>query len=143
MTNGLTKPSERFSQEIEPALSDYIKDPLSQRLANILATAVDHHVDWTYKYYETADPSRLYGAVDEKSFRRQLLPHCPQLQIVNELSAAAHHRFLDRKNDPPRVVDTSTAAYREQTGTLYVCKHETPFLQAATISVDFWRAWKD
>jgi hypothetical protein len=141
MTNGLTKPSERFSHEIEPALADYIKNPLSQRLANNLARAVDHHVDWTFEYYKTVDPSRLYGTSDEKSFRRKLLRQCPQLQTMNDLSDAAHHRFLTRQNDPPRTVVTSTAAYSAKAGALYV--RESPFLLAATKAVDFWRAWKD
>ena len=108
MTNGLTRPSERFIQEIEPALAEYNKGPLSERLANNLARAVDHHLDWTFDYYRKVDPSRLNGAGDEKSFRRQLLQQCSQLQIMNDLSDAAHHRFLTRPNNPSRIVDTST-----------------------------------
>jgi hypothetical protein len=50
MNSGLTKPSERFIEEIEPALADYIKEPLSERLANNLARAIDHHLDWTFDY---------------------------------------------------------------------------------------------
>jgi hypothetical protein len=141
MTNGLTKPSERFSQEIEPALADYINGPRSERLANNLARAIDHHVDWTFDYYSKVDPSRLKGAGDVKSFRRQLLQQCSELQIVNDLSDAAHHRFLTWPNNPPRIVDTSTAAYVDA-GALYV-QNFGPFLPAATNAVDFWRLWKD
>ena len=71
--NELMKPSERFRREIESAYDDYVKDPLSERLANNLARAIDHQTDWTFDYYE-ADPSRLDGATDIKSFRRKLLP---------------------------------------------------------------------
>jgi hypothetical protein len=101
MNSGLTKPSERFIEEIEPALADYIKEPLSERLANNLARAIDHHLDWTFDYYRKVDPSRLNGAGDEKSFRRQLFPQCSQLRMMNDLSDAAHHRFLTRSNDSP------------------------------------------
>jgi hypothetical protein len=143
MTEGLTRPSEQFRREIEPALADFDKDRLSERLANNLARAIDHHADWTFAYYKALDPSRLNGAVDEKTFRRQLLPQCRQLQIMNDLSDAAHHRFLTRNNNPPRVVDVSTAAYSVQAGTLYVQKYETPFLPAASEAIDFWSKWKD
>ena len=143
MTNGLIKPSERFLGEVEPALSEYIKDPLSERRANILATAVDHHLDWTFEYYRTVDPSRLGGAVNIKSFRQQLFSQCSQLRMMNDLSAAAHHRFLTWTNDPPRTVDISTAAYKVDEGALCVPNFETRFLPAATQAVDFWRVWKD
>ena len=50
---GLVKPSERFRQEIEPALADYRAGSLpSERLANNLAKAIDHHLEWTFSYYE-------------------------------------------------------------------------------------------
>jgi hypothetical protein len=114
MTNGLIKPSERFRQEIQPALDDYLKELGSERLANNLARAIDHQVDWTFEYYEQTDPRRLNGAKDEKSFRRQLLGQCPELAIMNDLSDAAHHRFLNRPSNPARVTVTSSAAYSVQ-----------------------------
>ena len=98
------KPSELFRREIKPALDDYLAHPLDERLANNVARAIDHFADWTFKYHKEVDPSRLSGATDEKSFRAQLLPQCPELQMMNDLSDAAHHRFLDRPNNPPRVV---------------------------------------
>ena len=140
--NELMKPSERFRREIESAYDDYVKDPLSERLANNLARAIDHQTNWTFDYYE-ADPSRLDGATDIKSFRRKLLPQCRQLQCMNDLSDAAHHRFLTRKNDPPRVVAVSTSAYLQQSGALHVPAYETPFLPAANEAVEFWRNWQD
>ena len=111
MTNGLIKPSEQFQQEIQPALDDYLKDPLSERLAKNLARAIDHQVDWTFEYYQKNDRSRLNGARDVKSFRRQLVTQCSELQIMNDLSDAAHHRFLTWPNNPPRVVVQSSAAF--------------------------------
>jgi uncharacterized protein YndB with AHSA1/START domain len=148
MTNGLIKPSERFQQEIQPALDDYLKNPLSERLAKNLARAVDHQVDWTFEYYKQNDPSRLNGASDVKSFRRQLVTQCSELQIMNDLSDAAHHRFLTRPNNPPRVVVQSSAAFslRSPTGggsvQLYISAYG-PFLPAATKAVAFWRNWQD
>lgn len=139
----MIKPSERFLEMVEPALSEYIRDPLSERRANILAAAIDHHLDWTFEYYNAVDPSRLDGAVDVKSFRRHLFSECSQLQMMNDLSDTAHHRFLTWPNNPPRVVDTSTAAYKVEEGVLCVRNFETSFLPAATKAVDFWRVWKD
>jgi hypothetical protein len=137
------KPSERFRQEIEPAFADYLENPLSMRYANNLARAIDHQADWTYEYYARIDSSRLKGASDVKSFRRNLLVQCPQLQMMNDLSDAAHHRVLTRKNDPPRVVAVSTAAYSEQSGALHVPNYETPFLPEVTKAIEFWRDWPD
>ena len=150
MTNGLIKPSEQFRREIQPALDDYLRDPHSERLANNLARATDHQVDWTFEYYKQNDPSRLNGASDVKSFRQQLLGQCPELQMMNDLSDASHHRFLTRPNNPTRVVVTSSSAYSPQTTTgpggsagLYVSGYGTSFLAAATNAVKFWRSWQD
>ena len=143
MTNRLIKPSENFREEIEPALAVYLNDPLSKRLANNLARAVDHHLTWTFEYYKDVDPSRLSGSSNEKEFRRQLISQCPELRIMNDLSDAAHHRFLRRPNDPPRATVASTAAYSTEAGELYVTDHKAPFFRAAVKAVDFWRGWED
>jgi hypothetical protein len=111
MSNGLIKPSEQFQRQIQPALDDYLRDPGSERLANNLARAVDHQVDWTFEYYKQNNPSRLNGASDVRSFRRQLLKQCPELQMMNDLSDAAHHRFLTWPSDPPRITVESSSAY--------------------------------
>ena len=148
MTNGLIKPSEQFQQEIQPALDDYLKNPRSERLAKNLARAIDHQVDWTFEYYQQNDPSRLNGARDVKSFRRQLVTQCSELQIMNDLSDAAHHRFLTWPNNPPRVVVQASAAFSLQSPTgggsvqLYISTYG-PFLPAATKAVAFWRNWQD
>jgi hypothetical protein len=143
MTSGLIKPSEQFNQEIAPALDDYIKNPLSERLANSLARAIDHQLAWTFEYYNAIDPSRLYGAKNEKALRVTLSSDCEELRMMNDLSDAAHHRFLTRKNDPPRIVEASTSAYYVEAGALYVRKYNRPFLPSATTATDFWRRWKD
>jgi hypothetical protein len=143
MSNGLIKPSEVFRRKIEPAFNDYTKNPLSERLANILAMAIDHQSDWTFEYYKNVDPSRLSGSSSVKAFREQLISQCPQLQVMNELADADHHRFLTRPSNPPRVVDTSTAAYSVQAGELCVPKYQATFLSEATKAIDFWRVWKD
>jgi hypothetical protein len=46
--------------------------------------------------------------------------------MMNDLYDVAHHRFLNRPSDPPRVVEASTAAYSVKAGALYVNKYETP-----------------
>ena len=136
------KPSDRL-QEVELALADYKSDPLSERKANILASAIDHHVDWTYVYLSDTHPSRIGGAKNEKQFLRQLLPRCPQLQIMNELSDAYHHRHLDQPSNPPRVITESTAAYSVLNGALHIQRWDKPFLSEAITAVDFWRNLKD
>jgi hypothetical protein len=143
MIQGLTTPSERFRQEVEPALADYDRDRLSERLANNLARAIDHHVDWNFQYYKAVGASRLNGAKDTKEFRATLLSQCPELQMMNDLSDAAHHHFLDRPNTPPRVIDVSTAAYVVQDGQLWVREYEKPYWPSATKAADFLRNWKD
>ena len=55
MSDELIKPSDQFRREIEPALDDYLKDVGSERLANNLARAIDHQVDWTFEYYKKVD----------------------------------------------------------------------------------------
>ena len=63
----------------------------------------------------TSGPIRVasMAQTNPKSFRRQLLGQCPGLAMMNDLSDAAHHRFLDRPNDPARITVTSTAAYSQ------------------------------
>jgi hypothetical protein len=51
-----------------------------------------------------AESRSIVGASDPKSFHQQLLGQCPELQMMNDLSDAAHHRKLTRSNNPPRVV---------------------------------------
>jgi hypothetical protein len=50
--------------------------------------------------------------------------------MMNDLSDAAHHRFLDRPNDPPRITVTSTAAYSQVNSAggvqLYIQATQTP-----------------
>jgi hypothetical protein len=140
---GLTKPSECFKQEIEPALAEYENEPLSERRAKILASAIDHHLDWTFEYYKRVDSSRLGGAADVKVFRRNLISQCPELQMMNDLSDGKHHRFLDRPSNPPRVADVSTAAFSVQNGQLYVPEYGKLFEPSARTAANFWGNWQD
>jgi hypothetical protein len=43
--SGLTKPSERLRENVEPAVSEYLQNPLSKRHANALAGALDYHLE--------------------------------------------------------------------------------------------------
>ena len=70
--SGLVKPSERLEQNVEPAHHDYLQNPLSERHANILAGALDDHLEWTFKYYGQVNPLRLNGTT-LTSFRTDLL----------------------------------------------------------------------
>src|SRR5262249_5047989 len=94
MTNGLIKPSEQFHQEIQPALDDYLKNPLSERLAKNLARAIDHQVDWTFEYYQQNDRSRLNGARDVKSFRRQLVTQCSELPLQSPTGGGSVQLYI-------------------------------------------------
>jgi hypothetical protein len=137
-----TKPSEIFRQRVEPAYSDYLRDPLSERYANTLAGALDAHLEWTYKHLNEVDPARLNGAT-LGSFREGLLTNNRPLRVMSDLAVAAKHRELDWPSDPPRVVTRSTDAYYEKDGVLYVNKFYTPFRSEAGNAVDFWRKWPD
>jgi hypothetical protein len=140
--SGLTKPSERLREYVEPAFREYLQNPLSQRHANILAGELDNHLEWTYKYHQQVDPSRLNGAT-LTSFRTELLNQHRALQVISDLADAARHRYLDRAHDPPRVVTLSTAAYYEEAGVLHVKGFDSLFSYEATKAFEFWRNWRD
>ena len=119
-----------------------MQNPLSERHANILAGALDDHLEWTFKYYEQVNPSRLNGAT-LKSFRTDLLKQYPALHVMTDLADAARHRYLDRPHDPPRVVSLSTDAYYEKAGVLHIQGFHTPFPSEAEQALEFWRRWPD
>jgi hypothetical protein len=138
--NGLTLPSARFLSEIQPAWQEYLSDPLVERKANNLARAMDHHLDWTFSYYNQVDRSRLMGATSLDGFREKVFGLCPELQMMRDLSDAAHHRFLTRSS---AVVVTSSAAYSFQNGALLVPDYGRSFGDSARKAVEFWRQWPD
>jgi hypothetical protein len=142
MTTGhsLTAPSERFRTEIQPAWEEYLSNPLVERKANNLASAVDHHLDWTFEYYNQVDQLRLMGATDLAGFRQKIFGLCPELRMMRDLSDAKHHRFLTRKS---AVVVTSSSAYSAQNNTLLVPSYGRSFADSARKAVDFWRQWAD
>ena len=107
----LLKPSERFRSEVDPAFKEYLSESLSERRANNIARALDHHLDWTYEYYARGDRSRLPGDCSLATFRQEAFASCPALQMMHDLSDASHHRFLTRQSKPPRTVEVSSAAY--------------------------------
>jgi hypothetical protein len=141
----LVKPSENFQNEIEPAFAEYRADAVSERQAKNLARAIDHHLVWTYEYHSNGDRSRLLGANGLKKFRRAVFGHCPELEIMWDISDAAHHRFLTLPARPgvPRTVPTSTDAFTVQANELWVKHYNRRFLSAATTAVEFWRRWPD
>jgi len=138
--NSLTSPSARFQSEIEPAWKEYLSDPLVERKANNLARAIDHHLDWTFTYYDQVDRSRLMGATNLDGFRQKVFGLCTELQMMRDLSDAAHHRFLTRSS---AVVVTSSAAYSVQNSALLVPDYARAFGDSARKAVEFWRQWPD
>jgi hypothetical protein len=140
--SGLTKPSERLQQNVEPALGDYLQNPLSKRHANILAGALDDHLEWTFKYYAQENPLRLNGAT-LTSFRTDLLTQHRALHAMSDLADAARHRQLDKPHVPRRVVTLSTDAYYEKAGVLHVTGFDAPFSSMAGEASEYWRKWPD
>ena len=132
-----------FRETVEPALKEYLEVQLSERRANILAEALDAHLEWTYEYYERTDPSRLDGAATLRSFRTDLLKKHRPLHVMSDLADSARHRFLDRPRNPPRLVTSSTAAYYVEAGVLHVQGFKSPFASEARQAVEFWRDWRD
>jgi hypothetical protein len=146
----LLKPSERFRSEVDPAFKEYLSDSLSERRANNIARALDHHLDWTYEYYAQGDRSRLLGGGSLATFRQKAFALCPVLQMMHDLSDASHHRFLTRQSKPSRIVVVSSAAYAVQGSpqlsspqSLWVNGYGTPFLPVARTAVEFWKHWPD
>jgi hypothetical protein len=140
--SGLTKPSEILRERVEPALKEYLEEPLSERRANILAKELDAHLEWTYEYCKQTDPSRLDVAT-LTSFRTDLLKQHRALHVMSDLADCARHRFLDRPRDPPRVVKSSTSAYYEEAGVLHVQGFNSPFASEARQAFEFWRNRQD
>jgi hypothetical protein len=140
--SGLTKPSERFQQNVEPAFSDYFQNPLSERHANNLAGELNNQLEWNDKYYQQVDHPCLKGAT-LKSFRTDLLERHPALCAMNDLADAARHRELEWPQDPPRVVTLSTDAYYQKDGVLYVKGFDRPFSSMAEEAGDYWRKQPD
>jgi hypothetical protein len=139
----LLKPSERFRSEVDPAFKEYLSESLSERRANNIARALDHHLDWTYEYYARGDRSRLPGDCSLATFRQEAFASCPALKMMHDLSDASHHRFLTRQSKPPRTVVVSSAAYAVQDCDLWVSGYERPFRPAASDAVEFWKRWRD
>ena len=136
----LLKPSELFRTEIEPALAEYRADHLSERRAKYVARAIDHHLDWTHAYYKSVDRSRAPHKLWD--FRLEVFERCPELQIMNDLSNAAHHRLLRVREKLPRLVATASDAFTVCTDELWI-EGYGPFLPAANAAVEFWRKWRD
>ena len=72
--------------EVEPAFTEYLADLLNERRAKYVARAIDHHLDWTYEYYERVDKSRLLNTGSLRTFRFELFSRCPELQIMWDIS---------------------------------------------------------
>jgi len=143
MSTDLTPPSARFRSRILPSWDEYLADPQNERRADSLAHALDHHLDWTFEYYTDGDRSRLMGVTTLKEFRQKLFAQCPALQMMWDLSDAAHHRFLNRPSTPARVVVVSSMAYDTQDNELRVPNYGRPFRDVASQAVEFWRQWPD
>jgi hypothetical protein len=111
--SGSTKPSERLRENVEPAVSEYLQNPLSRRHANALAGALNDHLEWTYKYYQQVNPSRLDGAT-LRSFRTDLLKQHRSLQVMSDLADAAHHRYLDRAHVQGRIWNTTARQIKNE-----------------------------
>jgi hypothetical protein len=142
MNSSLLKPSEVFLQKIKPAFLDYVAHPGDERLANILATAINSHAEWTFRYYEQIDRSRLFGATTLKKFREMIFDMCSELRMMWDLADADKHRFLTRTGIE-RFVSLSTASYSVRDSELWVSGYEKGFLPAATAAVKFWEEWPD
>ena len=143
MSGLTTKPSEILRQRVEPAYSDYLKNPLSEYHANNLAEALNNQVEWTYKYLKAVDPHRLHFDATLGSFRTDLLTQHRPLHVMSDLADAAQHRELEFERKPARVVTLSTDAYYEKDGVLYVNGFHTPFSSEAGQAIEFWRNQSD
>jgi len=141
---GLKKPSELFRERIDVAYQDYLRDPTSKFRADILASALNNQIEWTFKYYkQEGDKHKLRGATTLKEFRQTVFNDCPDLQLIWDLADAAKHRFLDRPSEPPRVVATSTAAYVVEGNDLRVGPDNRLFSEVASNAVRYWQNWQD
>ena len=143
MSGLTTKPSEILRQRVEPAYSDYLKNPLSEYHANNLAEALNNQVEWTYKYLKAVDPHRLHFDATLGSFRTDLLRQHRPLHVMSDLADAAQHRELEFERKPARVVTLSTDAYYEKDGVLYVMGFDVPFSSAAGEAREYWLNFPD
>ncbi len=134
-------PSEIFQQKILPAYHEYLAHPAAMGLANILAVAINDHLEWTFEYHKAGDVSRLHGASSLQQFRDVIYGLCPNLGMMKDLADADKHREL--RPDPRRKLFLSTHAYARGEGGLWVSGYEKPFKPAADAAVRFWKEWSD
>ena len=132
-----------FEKKIRPAFDDYVSDPKNQRLANILAGAVDSHAEWTFEYHKQNDFPKLAGANNPMDFREATFGKCPATKMMWDLAEADRHRFLTMERRVPRTVTASTAAYSIKNDELWVNQYDTPFLPQAKAAVEYWKKWPD
>jgi hypothetical protein len=140
--NGYLKPSEVFASDVWPAYEEYRADPLSERRAMNAASAIDHHLDWTFEYYSRVDPSRLIGRSTHSEFRDALFGECRPLRIMWEISDASHHRFLEPRKVQRRVT-AATDAFVEINNELWIVPYKLPFLRTLETAVAYWQRWLD
>lgn len=134
-------PAENFDADVWPNYQDYMADIGSERKAKNVAYAVGHFHEWVFHYYRHHDPSRLYGKTNPTEFRDHIIDNlCPELQILCDISDASKHRFLTRHLEK-RIVTTSTEAFLNDDGRLYMPDCNLHFDEALEKVVTFWRSW--
>ena len=141
-TNGATllQPSERLKSVVLPALSDCSRYPLDQRLANLLARALNDYLKWTYTFYKRTDPSRLLNTRDFGEFQQAIFVLCQETRMMWDLADESHQQFLTKPADPPRTV-RSAATHSTEDTKLFVKNYDKAFLESAERAVHFWEQW--
>ncbi len=135
MTKQPMKPSEEFAVRVEPVYLNYIPHLADEHLAGLAASAVNEHLERTFRYYERVDRSRLIASANLGVFRKLLFGRCPSLQMMQDL-AEGKHRLLSRPIE-------ANAAQPGEEIELFVVGYYQPFTRALVSAMKFWRAWPD
>lgn len=143
LKSGSTKPSDVFTQSVEPAYDAYRASAGDERLAEALAHAISAHLEWTFRYYERADKSRLAGSGTLDVYRKLLCARCPALQMMWDLARTTNHRFLSRNAGPIRKERDAARNILDGGHELFVSQYHQPFGPNLERAMKFWRNWPD
>ncbi len=138
----LTKPSVRYHEYVQPQCEEFLNDPFARWKADNAAKALNEHLEWTYKYVQQHDPSRLPGDGSITEFREEVFSHCPEARTMWDLADAAKHRFLTR-NAAVRIVRSSSDAYDEEEDGLAVPGYDVNMSNVVRRGMTYWENWED
>ena len=92
----LMTPGEWFVKIVGPNYSDFVLQPLDERLAFNAILSVHHFWDRVYHYWALTDSSKLMGVKDEVDFLKLLIKkHGDEIEVLNDAAQCAEAPLPD------------------------------------------------